>query len=206
MSSVREMILQWGSTIKVSIELPVATRHCRDMTEKLLKATLNPNSHRHSTPPYLTLPSSFPYPVPTISLSQLLTTPLYPIPYPVPYPTLHYCPPNPTHTLAYPSLPYPPLHVCDRTSRAEKHWRRNVKGRNCLVQKCLGPKHLNAETSWWRTSRAEASWCRNVKGRNILVPKSLGAEMVWCRNILLPNLLPIMALSYRRGTDAETPN
>ena len=25
------MILQWGSTIKVTIELPVATRHCRDM-------------------------------------------------------------------------------------------------------------------------------------------------------------------------------
>ena len=27
------MILQWGSTIKVSIELPVATRHPRDMTD-----------------------------------------------------------------------------------------------------------------------------------------------------------------------------
>ena len=39
MSSVWDMILQWGSTIKVSIELPVATRHCRDMTEKLLKAS-----------------------------------------------------------------------------------------------------------------------------------------------------------------------
>ena len=35
--------MSWGSTIKVSIELPVATRHRRDMTEKLLKATLNPN-------------------------------------------------------------------------------------------------------------------------------------------------------------------
>ena len=45
MSSVWDMILQWGSTIKVSIELPVATRHRRDMTEKLLKAALNPNSH-----------------------------------------------------------------------------------------------------------------------------------------------------------------
>ena len=45
MSSVWDMILQWGSTIKVSIELPVATRHRRDMIEKLLKATLNPNSH-----------------------------------------------------------------------------------------------------------------------------------------------------------------
>ena len=45
MSSVWDMILQWGSTIKVSIELPVATRHRRDMTVKLLKATLNPNTH-----------------------------------------------------------------------------------------------------------------------------------------------------------------
>ena len=33
MSSVWDMILQWGSTIKGSIELPVATRHRRDMTE-----------------------------------------------------------------------------------------------------------------------------------------------------------------------------
>ena len=32
----------------MSIELPVATRHRRDMTEKLLKATLNPNSHTHT--------------------------------------------------------------------------------------------------------------------------------------------------------------
>ena len=30
-------------------ELPVATRHHRDMTEKLLKATLNPNTHTHSS-------------------------------------------------------------------------------------------------------------------------------------------------------------
>ena len=45
MSSVLDMVLQWGSTIKVSTELPVATRHRRDMTEKLLKATLNPNTH-----------------------------------------------------------------------------------------------------------------------------------------------------------------
>ena len=29
----------------MSIELPVATRNRRDMTEKLLKATLNPNTH-----------------------------------------------------------------------------------------------------------------------------------------------------------------
>ena len=41
MSSVWGMILQWGSTIKVSIELPVATRHRRDMTKKSFKATLN---------------------------------------------------------------------------------------------------------------------------------------------------------------------
>ena len=27
-------IFQWGSTIKVSIDLPVATIHRRDMTEK----------------------------------------------------------------------------------------------------------------------------------------------------------------------------
>ena len=31
----------------MSIELPVATRHRRDMTEKLLKATLNLNTHTH---------------------------------------------------------------------------------------------------------------------------------------------------------------
>ena len=29
----------------MSIELPVATRHRHDMTEKLLKARLNPNTH-----------------------------------------------------------------------------------------------------------------------------------------------------------------
>ena len=46
MSSVWGMILQWGSTIKVSIEFPVATGHRRDMTEKLLKATLNPNEQQ----------------------------------------------------------------------------------------------------------------------------------------------------------------
>ena len=46
MSSAWGMILQWGSTIKVSIELLVATRHRRDMTEKLLKATLNPNKQQ----------------------------------------------------------------------------------------------------------------------------------------------------------------
>ena len=32
----------------MSIELPVATRHRRDMTKKLLKATLNPNSQTHT--------------------------------------------------------------------------------------------------------------------------------------------------------------
>ena len=47
MSSVRGMLLQGGSTIKVSIERPVATRHRRDMTEKLLKVTLNPNKQQH---------------------------------------------------------------------------------------------------------------------------------------------------------------
>ena len=47
MSSIWGMILQWGSTMKVSIELPVATRHRRDMTDKLLKAMLNPNKQQH---------------------------------------------------------------------------------------------------------------------------------------------------------------
>ena len=46
MSSVLGMMLPWGSTIKVNIELPVATRYRRDMTEKLLKATLNPNKQQ----------------------------------------------------------------------------------------------------------------------------------------------------------------
>ena len=41
MSSVWGMRLQWGSTIIVSIELPAATGHRCDMTEKLLKGTLN---------------------------------------------------------------------------------------------------------------------------------------------------------------------
>ena len=44
---VWDMILQWGSTNKVSIELPATTRHRSDMTEKLLKAMLNPNTHTH---------------------------------------------------------------------------------------------------------------------------------------------------------------
>ena len=46
MSSVWGMIIQWGSTIKVSMDLPVTTRHRRDMTEKLLKAMLNPNKQQ----------------------------------------------------------------------------------------------------------------------------------------------------------------
>ena len=46
MSSVWGMILQWGSTINVSLELPVATRHHRDMTETLLKVTLNPTKQQ----------------------------------------------------------------------------------------------------------------------------------------------------------------
>ena len=41
-SSVWGMILQCRKTIKVSTELSVVTRHRRDITEKLLKATLNP--------------------------------------------------------------------------------------------------------------------------------------------------------------------
>ena len=43
MSIVWGMIRQRGSNIKVSIELLVAARHRRDMTEKLLKAILNQN-------------------------------------------------------------------------------------------------------------------------------------------------------------------
>ena len=41
--SVWGVIFQWGSTLKVRIELPATFRHCRDMTERLLKATLSPN-------------------------------------------------------------------------------------------------------------------------------------------------------------------
>ena len=37
------LVFQWGSTLKVSIELPATdTRHCHDMTERLLKMTWNP--------------------------------------------------------------------------------------------------------------------------------------------------------------------
>ena len=42
MSSVWGMIRQLGRTIIVCIGLPVSIRHRRDMTETLLKATLNP--------------------------------------------------------------------------------------------------------------------------------------------------------------------
>ena len=49
MSSVWGMILQCGSTIKVSTELPVANRHRRDTIENLLKATLNPNKQHTTT-------------------------------------------------------------------------------------------------------------------------------------------------------------
>ena len=35
------VIFQWGSTLKESIELPATSRHRRDMTEILLKATLS---------------------------------------------------------------------------------------------------------------------------------------------------------------------
>ena len=48
----------------MSIELPVATRHRRDMTEKLLKAMLNPNSHTHHLffcLPLLLAPFTVPY-------------------------------------------------------------------------------------------------------------------------------------------------
>ena len=42
MSSVWSMILQWGSTIKMSTELPVATRHRCGMTEKILENDVKP--------------------------------------------------------------------------------------------------------------------------------------------------------------------
>ena len=41
--SVWGMIFQWSSSLKVTIELPATSRHRRDMTERLLKATLSPN-------------------------------------------------------------------------------------------------------------------------------------------------------------------
>ena len=47
-SSVWGMILQCRNTIKVSIELPVTTRHRRDITEKLLKATLTRTNNENT--------------------------------------------------------------------------------------------------------------------------------------------------------------
>ena len=44
--SVPHHCLSFYFNIKVSIKLPVATRHYRDMTENLLKATLNPNKQQ----------------------------------------------------------------------------------------------------------------------------------------------------------------
>ena len=52
-------ILQWGSTINVSTGLAVATRHRRDMTEKLLKATLNQNIYTCIIWAHLHLPPTF---------------------------------------------------------------------------------------------------------------------------------------------------
>ena len=46
MSGVWGMILQCGSTIKVRMGIPVSTRHRRDTTEILLKATINPSKQR----------------------------------------------------------------------------------------------------------------------------------------------------------------
>ena len=43
------VMFQWGSTLKVNIELPDTSRHRRDMTERLLKATLTPNQTNKST-------------------------------------------------------------------------------------------------------------------------------------------------------------
>ena len=42
-------MFQWGSTLKVHIEFPATSRHRRDMTERLLKATLSPTQTNKST-------------------------------------------------------------------------------------------------------------------------------------------------------------
>ena len=56
--SVWGMIFQWGSTLKVSIELPVTSRHRRNMTERLLKATLSPNQTKlEMCPQYMDAPA-----------------------------------------------------------------------------------------------------------------------------------------------------
>ena len=46
--SVWGVIFQWGSTLKVSIELPATSRHRRDITKRLLKAMLSPNQTKPS--------------------------------------------------------------------------------------------------------------------------------------------------------------
>ena len=40
------MIFQCGSTLRVSIEVPVISRHCLDMTERLLKG-IKPKLNKH---------------------------------------------------------------------------------------------------------------------------------------------------------------
>ena len=46
--SVWDLIRQGGSKIKVSTELPVAIRYRHDMTERLLKTTVNPNNTKRN--------------------------------------------------------------------------------------------------------------------------------------------------------------
>ena len=48
MQSVLRVILQLGSSIKVRIELPVATRHHRYMTDKLFKSNVKPEHYIYS--------------------------------------------------------------------------------------------------------------------------------------------------------------
>ena len=43
------VIFQWSSTLKVTIELPATSRHRRDITEWLLKATLSQNQTKKQT-------------------------------------------------------------------------------------------------------------------------------------------------------------
>ena len=71
MSSVWGMILQRGNTIKVSLELPVATRHRLDMTEKLLKATLNPNNNKVQRSPFIMLCLG------SVELDRVISEPCY---------------------------------------------------------------------------------------------------------------------------------
>ena len=112
MSSVWDMILQWGSTIKVSIVLPVASRHRRDMTEKLLKTTLNPNTHTH--PPFI---HQLTYPIlqsPLPHCSHLFPSSRLPyLPYSTLLPLPYYTLPSttfPSHPLPYlPTFPLTPI-------------------------------------------------------------------------------------------------